>query len=549
MKSSENRDERAEVGFQGSEFKRSRVRSWIVPGVVALLLMPALLFCGRMASTLWPGLHYDSVLYSTVVVNKSLGESFRFDAYTPALLNRPGGDMGDHGLLSYVIYGAAMNDGTYGAYFRASSAITFFSVCLMALLLFLQTRSFGWWAVLVPAAGGWLLLAVLVQIHGRPEHLIPLVVILCELAVRLGKLGVSSAGLLRGVCCGLVAAISPAPAVLYATGLAMYYFAVFSWAELLKVGALAAAASALTWSGLTVFLFGNSPWAAFAGAAGSDIDYRARSLAHHQWFFNANTPWIGLLYGQTLALLVASALRRVVHDKWPLLAGAAGLLLLGALLLAVDMTGVKNPFVNYRSIPFVPLWLLFLCAVVLVGQPPAPSTQKWWLVLNRAAFAIFLLLTTLGGARFLWERYREAGAEASAFAETKAAYDALKAKLGPNERIGMDQFGSASDIVLDGPPWSMLSFVFDSPEFVESLEEAEEKLGVRIVYLVRSPRFMPVPRQEIGPFVLTGQTFPEGAPAPKTYGLYIYERVDTRGPRGEGTKGQPEVGDRETDEQ
>jgi len=533
--SNENKDRGTGASEQRTETGGQRTteaqRRWVAPSVVALMLMPTLLFCAQMASTFWPGLHYDSVLYSTVAVNKSLGEPFRFEAYTPALLNRPDGDLGHHGLLSYAIYGAAMADGTYGAYFRVSSAITFLSVCLLALLLFLQTKAFGWWGIFVPVAGGWLLLAVLVQIQGRPEHLVPLVVIVCELTVRLGKLGVSSAGVLRGICCGLVASISPAPALLYATGLAMFYFAVLPWAELFKVGAFAAAASALTWLGLTVFLFGYSPWAALAGAAGADIDYRARSLAHRQWLFKANTPWIGLLYGQTLALLVAAAGRRVLSDKWPLLAGAASLLLLGALVLAVDMTGVKNPGVNYRSIPFVPLWLLFVCTVALAGQPAAPSTQKWWLVLNRAALAVFLLVTTFGGVRFLWERYREAGAEVSAFAETKAAYDALKATLGPYERIGMDQFGSASDIVLDGPPWSMLSFVMYSPDFAESLVEAEEQLGVRVAYLVRSPRFMPVPQQEIGPFVLTGQSFPAESPAPKTYGLYIYRRMDAALPR------------------
>lgn len=505
-------------------------RRWLAPAVVAVLLMPTIPFCVQMASSLWPGLHYDAVLYSTVAINQDAGVPFKFEAYTPALIERPEGDLGFHGLLSYPLYAAAMGESSYVAYFRTLSAITLLSVWLSALLLYLQTRELVGWSVVVPAAGGWALLAVLTQIQGRPEHLIPLIVVLCELLAYLMRRRPMGVAALRGACGGLVAAVSPAPALLYVVAFALFYFGRLPWERLVKVGALCAAACAATWFGLTLFVFGNSPWEALTGAAGSDIAFSARSLAHQHWLMNPNTPMIGLLYGQALTLLVLAAGRRVWCDRWPILAGVVGMSLFAVLLLVVDATGVKNPFVNYRSLPFLPLWLAFLVSVVLTGPSDGSTWERWWLKINRAAFALFLLATAAGGVMFLYERYREGVAESRAFSQANVVYDELKAQLGPNERIGMDQFGNATDIVLDGPPWRMLSLPPDFVEFTEIVEEAEKGLGVRFAYLIRSPRNMHPPAERFGSFVLVDQSFPKDSPPPKTYGFYIYKREEEGAP-------------------
>ncbi len=52
----------------------------------------------------WPGLHIDSSLYTTPILNLGVGKGWLFDAYTPVLVARDSNEYSFHGVLYPVFH-------------------------------------------------------------------------------------------------------------------------------------------------------------------------------------------------------------------------------------------------------------------------------------------------------------------------------------------------------------------------------------------------------------------------------------------------------------
>lgn len=57
----------------------------------------------------WPGLHWDSALYGTPVINVANGKGWKFGSHGLAILNDPNRSFNFHGILHVFVYGVIFN--------------------------------------------------------------------------------------------------------------------------------------------------------------------------------------------------------------------------------------------------------------------------------------------------------------------------------------------------------------------------------------------------------------------------------------------------------
>jgi hypothetical protein len=88
--------------------------------VLVLVLVSVGLYGGWMSTkTLWPGLHSDACLLSTVVINRANGQGNTFDSYTRYLHLRNGNrQFNFHGQLYYPILAATIPGKGYEQFLR-----------------------------------------------------------------------------------------------------------------------------------------------------------------------------------------------------------------------------------------------------------------------------------------------------------------------------------------------------------------------------------------------------------------------------------------------
>ena len=249
----------------------ARLTSVIVLSV-ALVLLSIGIYGGRLATkTLWPGLHNDASLFSTVIINRANGLGNTFDSYTYHLFNAKGNkNFNVHGQLYYPIIAAMMPGGGYERLLLILHWLNYIAFGLSLILFYnvarrhVQTSSYV--ALFCGVSCAFANVAALQYLQGRPDHGVVLILLLfCVLDQCLLKGRIRP--VLTGVVTGCVAAITPIPG--YITGVAIVISELFdarksahkphwpSWFTWIVNSMLSLGIALVTWVLLTKLVY---PW-------------------------------------------------------------------------------------------------------------------------------------------------------------------------------------------------------------------------------------------------------------------------------------------------
>lgn len=173
------------------------------------------LFClASTAFTQWPGLHHDSALYTTPIINSAALGLWEFDAYVPGLVQLGGGSFDMHGQLYQFVFGKMLSCASYESLFRWTAGL---NILTYTVYLALGWKSFR---LHFPRSGPWLATGMAavtalacLYLQGRPEHLLPLLMVVPFL-MREWPVTAPFAKLAAYVIQGLTIVLSPIPGVL-----------------------------------------------------------------------------------------------------------------------------------------------------------------------------------------------------------------------------------------------------------------------------------------------------------------------------------------------
>ena len=375
-------------------------------------------------------------------------------------------------------------------------------------------------------ASGWAVFAVLVQIQGRPEHLIPSVLIASEFCVLLAGSSETNRAVIRGMGLGLVGALSPAPAVLYCSGLLLYNFGTLGFRQFCRFALALLLSSGIVWMAIAAIIY-DGPILGLITNSARDIDRVARSEIVRVWFLSPSVPLIGVLYAQCLIMLA-----------WSVVSSArerGALVRLGTVLLGANfaywlyMSGVKNPPVFYRGLSLLPAVILFGVSTATANRPGEALDSS-----QRRGRGMLLLASLVivagGGSVFLAKSVIDFGRHGIRLDDARSTLDSAAVRLKPNERIGIDPWGMYSDIVLDAPPWRTLSVPYPVEE--RTLRVIENSLHLRYRFYLKACRNVGRIEERIGPFSLIRDPQTGTCKSRIGYGFLLYERdpsADTRG--------------------
>ena len=483
----------------------------------------------QMTKTLWPGLHDDANLYSTVVINRAAGHGNHFNVYSRAFIARDGNtEFVGHGQLYYPIAADFLQKPDYEFFLRLLHQSNLLAFVLSFIVLGWQARcSLGlrWlMSCLFGVAGAYGTMAVLHYLQGRPEHGIPFILLVFQLAVLLFKWPVLPVPL-AGVQVGLVAAMSPLPGailgfssilvlalrtqgamILISKCLQVLLMAVISWL----------AASALVYPGNVLELVSNSL------EGGSLYLFHPHQMPMY-WVTLNLAPGLGLLFGTALA--VACVQVYCVGKEHGFL--IQKVILCAAMLpLAyfVWKHGISWSSTNYCFLPFFPSVASWILAGIKF-----PHYQS---ALNgRTAYRIVATLVLAGMAlpgigclrtMLLQPAILENGIS---FQTARAEIEEIKKTLAPSEVIMIRFTGGRSPVVFDGPPWTFRTRYF--PFFTR-----EKVMGVKGRYFL-DLQFTHATPKEVPGFKLVKNRF-QAVPAKFAgvkikattpgYGYALYER-------------------------
>ena len=148
--------------------KVGNVLGWVV---VVFLFCFAVYSGWQMTKTLWPGLHDDGVLYTTVAINRANGLGNHFDVYTDSLIRSEGAtDFKGHGQLYYPVAAKLLSKPDYEALLTLLHQSNFVGFLLAFVVFTLATRrslQLGWLpSSLMGVVGGAAVVAVLQYLQG-----------------------------------------------------------------------------------------------------------------------------------------------------------------------------------------------------------------------------------------------------------------------------------------------------------------------------------------------------------------------------------------------
>ncbi|MDB9307795.1 hypothetical protein PN471_03865 [Aphanizomenon sp. CS-733/32] len=167
----------------------------------------------------WPGLHHDSSLYATPILNLAVGNGWLFDAYTPALVARDSNEYSFHGVLYPIIFGLLLKSTTYEKLFfwiAITNALTF-TVYTFLFYRTIETKNSAW-GVLIATIFGITSGAICLYLQGRPEHLAPLLTSLPMLA-REYSITRKYSRYFTYITLGLLFILSPLVGIIYGMGI------------------------------------------------------------------------------------------------------------------------------------------------------------------------------------------------------------------------------------------------------------------------------------------------------------------------------------------
>ena len=514
--------------------------------------------CWLPLTTFWPGLHQDGANFSTVAINLANGLGTKFDVYLiNFVINQGNQSFNWHGQLYYPVASLLMQGSSYESFLRLLYAINLVALFLSFIVFALATRrSLAFPAILSAAfgiGGAYATVGLMQYLQGRPEHGIPLVLLLASMARELTPRR-ELPGLVNGLVIGVIAAISPLPGILMAIFSVFVFAAKEANAVNLLLGVLARACVALvSWCSVMLVVY---PWSFrewfqstrnfqnqiydFINPFYPDFPAFNVGWVTNFWFTMPFAPGLGALF------LLAAATALFLFVKTCLNSGQLLRKLLLAACLIVPLpqiwwSGIGGCPLNYSLICFFPavaVWLLEQMRGVVAFRNvrlagPAELRIPDWI--SRSFVPLVLLFAVswpgLGFARtsLMQDAILKNGVS---YAEALARFEELKSQLGQEEVILIDLYTNPrSAVVFDGPPWKSIAYEgsLDGP-----LEKIEEKLNFRGKYIFylqagneKSPERAGFKLIETNfnfkPVEIFGKTIRSTTPG---YGYAIYERIE-----------------------
>lgn len=435
-------------------------------------------------ATLWPGLHDDGAMYSTVILNKAKGLG---NVYSAFLLD---GDKGLHEnrldahghlyykVMEYLRYSRGYED--LLGWMHLINTATF----LVGLVVFsivsrrvLRTSWLGAGCISIPAA--FATLGSVYYLQGRPEHGIPLV-LLGFAAVRWSVKSSVFADLLTGCQIGVVAAVSPLPGVVLCVSTVFLIWCEEHRVSRFRGTSCVGFAAFVTWVLCTwVSYDGNLIKLVATTVFNGNKIYKGWSLREFSvfWIELPLLPFAGVLFGISVLAGVYVGVRAMFRPKQTL---EKVVIAVCAALLAqfIWKLGVAYAGFNYAFLSFVPSIGIFL----LTGC----SQGKWFAL--RADGHRSPLKTVLVGLFFAcvfslsgWGAFKSLGIQNAVLNRGVRLSDArekmveLEKTLGDGEVILIDSYYNArSAIVFAGIPWRFLAM---DPSRLSVLSEIERSRG------------------------------------------------------------------------
>ncbi|NBO65075.1 MAG: hypothetical protein EBU88_09585 [Acidobacteria bacterium] len=548
--------------------------------VLVLVLVSVGLYGGWMSTkTLWPGLHSDACLLSTVVINRANGQGNTFDSYTRYLHLRNGNrQFNFHGQLYYPILAATIPGKGYEQFLRVlhwSNLVAF----VISLFLFSQVarsrlRASLTIALLCGVSAAFAIVSALQYLQGRPDHGVVLVLLLfclLEESILRGR----GRPLLVGVMTGVVAAISPFPG--YVTGATMVLAGLLdvdrasrstqssSWLVWVANSSLSLIVALLCWWSLMALAY---PWP-LADLFQRTVSYGVRDHAGLYSLFHGlaevNLPrmaesWVRIKYipfvflpllYATILVLINSARTMVSSVSWMIRV----LLLLLLILISGQLWffAVSWPEINYGLICLLPgilYWSLCQSArldkvrdldLVLqehhrrIDYKIGVSTHQ----IKMASVVLFSLLAIVPGLGYLRTTLLQRAVHNRGvdFKTANNSFQRLKQTLAEDEYILISEFGASmsgrSSIVFDGPPWRSRASVFGDdlnryfnslkPKYYFNLQDSMTDTNVPqqvFGYKLIESNLTPAPVKVFG--LRVGSVTPG-------YGYVVYEKVNEEG--------------------
>ena len=511
--------------------KVGNVLGWVV---VVFLFCFAVYSGWQMTKTLWPGLHDDGVLYTTVAINRANGLGNHFDVYTDSLIRSEGAtDFKGHGQLYYPVAAKLLSKPDYEALLTLLHQSNFVGFLLAFVVFTLATRrslQLGWLpSSLMGVVGGAAVVAVLQYLQGRPEHGIPFVLLAFQLFVLI-KNWPEMPSWLAGVQIGLVGAISPQPGAILGLASLLTFSLRTQETKALLIGASKMLGFSLLiwWVVTTVVYEGSLVGLLLSSTQGAKYFMFQPHEIPAFWLKLNLAPGLGLIFLLGAFVAGIKTLQIILDGTHRLLQKALVVISLLPLVYFIFKHGIAWAATNYCFLPFLPgvaIWLVANMKTMAFGLIRNP------VFLNRIAGIILLLALAppaLGYFRtgLFQSSILERGVS---FQTARSEIEKFRTRLKGNEVIMIHSYNNArSPVVFDGPPWK-----FRSQPWYGFLS-VEKQLGYHAKYYLVLQNANDSP-PEIKGFSLLHEKFAAdpvllfGMPIKKStpgYGYAIYERDD-----------------------
>jgi hypothetical protein len=489
--------------------------------------------------TLWPGVHDDAALYTTVILNRAGDVGNEYAAYTDALLMHDGNTRFEtHGQLYFKIMAMVLPHADYSSLLRLFHVINLltFLLAIFTFVLFTRQRLQASWLVCflvaLPAAYG--TIAVMHYLQGRPEHGIPpflLTILLIQLWLRHERW----INLLAGIQIGIVAAISPLPGVLL--GFASVFVLGLSnvrQGRYLLSSVLRALVAGITWVLVTLYAFD-----------GSLTDLVSNTVRQGSGLYSAWSPqewvpfWFGLPLVPNVGFIFLTAVIVGAVDFFSSLISAGAWV--SRILLVVSMipiavlgwnNGVAYAGFHYVFLAFFPavfVWLLSQISERGDRHEMRGGPRPFW------AATLPVILVVSASICVGWGLVRTSLLQSAVwyrgvhYSEAIHRIAEVSGTLSGNEVFMIDAYNNArSAIVLDTTDWNFRTVPARSSG---SLDRAEAKLDFYAKYYVVLQHSVSPPEREGFRLIenhftptsvyLGGQSLSWYTPG---YGFALYER-------------------------
>lgn len=455
---------------------------WLLWNAAVLLLLLS------AALTLYPGLHHDSALYATPIVNLAARGVWEIESFVPSLISTSGEQFTRHGQLYQYLLGRIFHCTSYQRLLIACSllnAITFLATLLVSHRV-LRTRPPLTRLLLSSGIAAMAALYTL-WVQGRPEHLVPLLM-LAPFAAQEWQRTRPHARLIGYAALGLVVVTSPLTGVLCCLGV-IGWIGLRHGHRLVREVATCAAVSLLTALTVLAIACPVPPWQWVRNTTQASTGTPSNLGAFFTHLTDNMPLWNLIILGSSALLLIALARRRLA---W-----------LALLLLAVFVSLLWKLQV-YVLAGFVPAIMLALVSPhgrSALGLPRLLAAAPTWIV----TLTSLTSLATLVKTALIAIVFSQQGVT---FAKTAADVQALQATLAKDERIGFFWLARPSFVAFGHPGQGLLSIEPDvlqqKPDTYLLTYEQQHQCKVRYLLLPQHGYLIPPPPP---PATLAGGTF------------------------------------------